>query len=116
MQSIMYKLGRTAAQLYAGRTRKRTGRLAASVQVSTQMAGANFGSKPDRWTAVVEATAPYSAAVEFGRVNTARENPRPKTKRRIEPGTFPARTQGAHTFGGDNRRIKSVIAWIEGQD
>ncbi|MBF6085219.1 hypothetical protein IU485_28015 [Nocardia cyriacigeorgica] len=114
LQSVMYKLGTSAAQLYAGRVRKRTGRLANSVEVSTEKAGANFGSKPDRWTAVVEAKAPYSAAVEFGKVNTAREHPRPQTKRRIKPGTFPARTGGAHDFGGDNRRIRSVVAWIEG--
>lgn len=114
MRSVMYKLGTTAAQLYAGRARKRTGRLANSVEVSTERAGANFGSKPDRWTSVVEAKAPYSAAVEFGKVNTAREHPRPQTKRRIKPGTFPARTGGSHTFGGDNRRTQSVVAWIEG--
>ncbi|RBO87966.1 hypothetical protein [Nocardia puris] len=114
MRSTMRRIGYLAQGLYAARVPRRTGRLAASARVTTQLGSGNLGAQPDRWVAIVEATQTYSAAVEFGKENTAEEgNPRPAVKTRPTPGSFPARWRGRHTFGGDNRRTRSVVDWLE---
>ncbi|MEV0759526.1 hypothetical protein [Nocardia sp. NPDC050435] len=116
MRNTMRRIGYQAQALYAGRAPRVTGRMASHVRVTTQLGSGNLGAKPDRWVAIVEAVTNYSAAVEFGKAQTAAKgHPRPKAKRRVTPGSFPARTQGAHTFGGDNRRDpRAIVAWIEG--
>ncbi|WP_280404957.1 hypothetical protein [Nocardia brasiliensis] len=123
MRNTVRKIGYIAQALYGARAPRRTGAMAQTLRVTTQLGSGNFGAEPDRWVAVVEAVMPYSAAVEFGKVNNAgnRMNaargipnyPRPAVQERPKPGQFPHRWQGRHTFGGDNRRQQSVVAWIE---
>ncbi len=109
---ILRSIAHEAKALFEQRARRRTGRYAASGKVHRDLLRTS-DSDPGRWAGVLTIRAPYSAAVEFGQVNLARDNERSRGRRRVLPGSMPDRWAGDHTLGGDNRRLRSVVADIE---
>lgn len=58
-RALMFDRGLLAEAIYREVVAKRTGRLAASTHVTTEV-------EDDRWIAMMTATAPYAASHEFG--------------------------------------------------
>lgn len=75
----------------------------------------NAGGKRGRLAAELTADADYAGAVEFGRWNLATKYRRPPVRERVKPGQFPPRYSkyARHTMGGDNRRLRSIVADLE---
>jgi hypothetical protein len=58
-RALMFERGEIAEALYREAVSKRTGRLAASTHVATEVEG-------DRWVSMLTAYAPYAASQEYG--------------------------------------------------
>lgn len=107
---LMAKLER-GRSYFRATTPKRTGRSAnsASIAVGPSKDVAGFAHHLEGELVV---HAPYYPAVEFGRANLARDNPRPPGPERV-PRSFPARYLGRNVLGGDNRKFRSVVTILE---
>lgn len=107
---LMGKLQRGKAYFRAN-TPKRTGRSAnsASIAVGPVKDVAGFAHHLEGELVI---HAPYYPRVEFGKVNLARDIPRPPGPERVSPA-FPARYLGRNVLGGDNRKVRSVVTILE---
>ncbi|WP_329405405.1 hypothetical protein OG563_26445 [Nocardia vinacea] len=105
---------RQARILYTERAGRhsRTGRMVASASTGIGRLD-TLGATTGRLAGVLRVGVPYAGAVEFGQVNLAKDNPRPPSRRRVLPGAYPARYLGSNILGGDNRRMRSVVADVE---
>ncbi|KZM72207.1 hypothetical protein AWN90_36635 [Nocardia terpenica] len=114
MGGILQGIAREGRQMWRSRTRWRTGQLANSTTISLEMRK-NAGSLRPRRVAELTADTDYAAAVEFGRWNLAKTFRRPAVRERVKPGQYPPRNSryARHTMGGDNRRVRSIVADLE---
>ncbi|MFE5290207.1 hypothetical protein ACFRAQ_35090 [Nocardia sp. NPDC056611] len=105
MRGTVQRVGVKAAGLWQARAPRRSGELASSAVVSIRVMDASdgpLGSVSPRWAADVEAKAPYSASVEFGRRNwkgmAAKDTPRNLTKAGTVRKRKPGKTKASHTW------------------
>ena len=113
MDQALKSIAQEAKALFMGRVPK--GRTRVLMNSARTRLGflRTTGTDEQRPAAELLVEADYAAAVEFGDVNNAKDFPRPGTKSRVKPGGYPPRYAGRHTLGGDNRRLRSVVADIE---
>ncbi|MGW4240911.1 hypothetical protein [Nocardia sp. NPDC004722] len=114
MGGILLGVARQGQDMWRARTRWQTGHLANATTLALAMRKDAGGKRP-RMVAELTATADYAGAVEFGRWNLASKYPRPAVRQRVKPGQFPPRYSryARHTMGGDNRRLRSIVADLE---
>ncbi|WP_433662450.1 hypothetical protein ACQPW1_10030 [Nocardia sp. CA-128927] len=113
MDQALKSIAQEAKALFMGRVPKgRTRVLMNSARIRLGFL-ATTGTDPLRPAAELLVEADYAAAVEFDNVNKAKDYPRPDVRNRVQPGGYPPRYAGRHTLGGDNRRLRSVVADIE---
>ncbi|WP_109523670.1 MULTISPECIES: hypothetical protein [Nocardia] len=109
---LLLGVTRTAKILYLQRAKARTGRMKAKTSTGIGVLD-SYRSTHGRVAGVLRVGVKYAGAVEFGNVNLAKRNPRPRSEHRVPPGGFPPRYHGDHVLGGDNRRMRSIVADIE---
>lgn len=124
---ILRGLANEAKALFAQRARRRTGRYAGAGHTNIGYLR-TIKSDPSRLAGIMSVRVRYAAAVEFGKANTAaslrgaagRANRRGladvragRAHRRVLANSMPQRYLGDHTLGGDNRRVRSVVADME---
>ncbi|MFC9995748.1 hypothetical protein [Nocardia sp. NPDC127526] len=114
MAGVFLRVAREGRAMWRARTRWRTGQLANSTTISLETRKDAGGKRP-RLGAELTADTDYAGAVEFGRWNLARKYRRPAVRERVKPGQFPPRYSryARHTMGGDNRRLRSIVADLE---
>lgn len=106
MRSIVFEVAEIAHALYVEQVAKRTGRLAASAHVSTEIGGADH----DRWVGVLTVGGngvDYAATHEFGRQADV-EGPAQESKDGVHNLDDTVRTGGHHAAHDLNRVLEEL--------
>jgi hypothetical protein len=106
MRSIVFEIGEIAHVLYVDQVAKRTGMLAASAHVSTEIGGVD----QDRWIGVLTVGGngvDYAATHEFGRQADV-EGPQPESTDGVHNLDDRVRTGGHHAAHDLNRVLEEL--------
>lgn len=116
MRGMINKKMKLAESLYFRRAAKRTGQNARSRRSEIIVGGEKRGA--DRFEGRLIAYAPHALAREFGRVKSRGGKYSQEVADRYGRSVRGRATQrgpAEHVLGGDNRRLRSVVATLESQ-